>query len=92
MRYLVLLALFILGAVAGMATTPLLSDGARQQVADFQQEVRYATGRDDRPTVAGDVAASVRPHYYAPPDRDAQAHFNATPHPNAHAALRDIQR
>ena len=49
MRHLVLLALFVLGAVAGMAATPLLSDGAQQQVADFQQEVRYATGRDERP-------------------------------------------
>ena len=61
MRYLVLLALFVLGAVAGMAATPLLSDGARQQVADFQQEVRYTTGREVRPTVAGDVAPMTTP-------------------------------
>ena len=61
MRYLVLLTLFVLGAVAGMAATPLLSDGARQQVAGFQQEVRYTTGREVRPTVAGDVAPMTTP-------------------------------
>ena len=61
MRYLVLLTLFVLGAVAGMAATPLLSDGARQQVADFQQEVRYTTGRDEKPTAANGLSPSDAP-------------------------------
>ena len=56
MRYVVLLAIFVLGAVGGMVALPLLPDDVRQRVADFQQEARYTGGRDTMPTVAGDVA------------------------------------
>ena len=56
MRFLVLLALFVLGAVAGMAAAPLLPDNVQQLAADFQREVRYTAGLDERPTTEGDVA------------------------------------
>ena len=41
--------------------TPLLSDGARQQVAGFQQEVRYTTGRDEKQTAANGLSPSDAP-------------------------------
>ncbi len=40
MRCLALLVLFVLGAVAGMAATPLLPGAARTWVSEFQQDIR----------------------------------------------------
>ena len=56
MRYVVLLAIFVLGAIAGMTALSLLPDDVQQRVEDFHQEVRYTAGLDERPMAEGDVA------------------------------------
>ena len=49
MKYLALFALFTIGAVVGMAIVSLLPGGVQQGIADFQQEIRYIAGREERP-------------------------------------------
>ena len=85
MRCLALLLLFIVGVVAGMAAEPLLPDGAREFVADFQHQVRLALPRPrtvrrrscadcnaDAPA-AGVPHADSHGYAYPPPNADADA-------------------
>ncbi len=46
-----------------MAAPPLLPDNIQQLVADFQREVRYTAGLDERPTTEGDVAPPAEPTF-----------------------------
>ena len=84
MRFLALLLLFILGAVAGMAATPLLPDDAQEWVTEFQQEVRYAWGGEEKPPDASDPTPSVRPTPTPRPTRTPQP--TATPTPSVRPA------
>ena len=82
MRFLALVVLFGLGAVAGMAAMPLLPNGALQWVAEFQQEVRYATRADEKPpTPTPKPTATPTPKPTATPTPRPTATTRPTPTP-----------
>ena len=49
LRLLLFLALFITGAVVGMAIVPLLPDAAQRGISSFHLEIKYQVGQEERP-------------------------------------------
>ena len=59
MKFLLLLALFTIGAVVGMAIVPLLPDAAQRGISSFHLEIKYQVGQEERPDEMADSPTPV---------------------------------
>ena len=85
---LFLLALLVIGAVAGLAIVPLLPGGVQQDIEDYQGQVRYLFGSDEEP----EALLAIAPTPTSTPLRGTSPDEEATAEPSSPGSARQLRQ